>query len=80
MTDYPSLKPLLEFIEELEELSKKYDITISGCFCCGSPNLNIHDTSKGHYTCQYTTPSKISSTIGTELEWTCKPSPPVKIT
>lgn len=32
------------FLKELAELSKKYDIEIWGCGCCGSPSLmNISD-------------------------------------
>lgn len=28
-----------EFLKELSELSKKYNIYIGGCGCCGSPYL-----------------------------------------
>lgn len=28
------------FLKELTELSKKYDIYIGGCGCCGSPYLD----------------------------------------
>lgn len=35
------------FLKELAELSKKYDIEIWGCGCCGSPLLiNISDRNK----------------------------------
>ena len=28
-----------KFLEELSELTKKYNISIEGCGCCGSPYL-----------------------------------------
>ncbi|MTI68589.1 MAG: hypothetical protein FH753_18565 [Firmicutes bacterium] len=28
-----------EFLKELSQLSKKYDIYIGGCGCCGSPYI-----------------------------------------
>ena len=28
-----------KFLEELSELTKKYNISIGGCGCCGSPYL-----------------------------------------
>ena len=28
-----------KFLEELSELTKKYNISIDGCGCCGSPYL-----------------------------------------
>lgn len=31
-----------EFIKELSKLSKKYNIYISGCGCCGSPTLESY--------------------------------------
>ena len=33
-----------KFLEELSELTKKYNISIGGCGCCGSPYLiNLKD-------------------------------------
>ena len=33
-----------KFLEELSELTKKYNISIEGCGCCGSPYLvNLED-------------------------------------
>lgn len=38
------------FLQELTELSERYDIKIGGCGCCGSPFLMPLDRSKGtHY-------------------------------
>lgn len=33
------MKNLEEFLKELTELSKKHNILIEGCGCCGSPFL-----------------------------------------
>lgn len=38
------------FLKELGELTKKYNITIDGCGCCGSPYLiDISDDSDVNY-------------------------------
>ena len=34
---------LNKFLTELAELTKKYDISIGGCGCCGSPYLQRID-------------------------------------
>lgn len=30
-----------KFLEELSELTKKYNVAISGCGCCSSPYLDV---------------------------------------
>ena len=37
---------LNKFLMELTELTKKYDISIGGCGCCGSPYLKRVDNGK----------------------------------
>lgn len=44
----------LEFVKELEKLTKKYGVAIEGCGCCGSPylkNISVDsDPEWGFYT------------------------------
>lgn len=53
MADYQKLK-LKQFLEKLSNLTKEYDLIISGCGCCGSPNI---------------TSQKDDDFIYTHLEW-----------
>ena len=49
--------PMIEqFLEELAELSEKYNLAIGGCGCCGSPYI-------------YTINTKLSNTVGFDLEY-----------
>lgn len=34
------MERLKDFLKELSELTKKYNIAISGCGCCGSPYID----------------------------------------
>ena len=36
-----------KFLEELSELTKKYNISINGCGCCGSPYLTSLENEAG---------------------------------
>jgi hypothetical protein len=40
---------LKEFLKELSDLTLKYDITIGGCGCCGSPYLSQGHGEDFHY-------------------------------
>lgn len=33
------------FLQELRELFHKYNATLGGCGCCGSPNITVNDCS-----------------------------------
>lgn len=39
---------LYRFLMELTALTKKYDIAIKGCGCCGSPWLEDYEYSKSY--------------------------------
>jgi len=43
---------LKEFLKELSKLTRKHNITIGGCGCCGSPFLmRIKKVTSGKYVC-----------------------------
>lgn len=45
--DTPTQNRIRQFTREYKELCEKYNLTISGCGCCGSPFLtDLHDTPK----------------------------------
>lgn len=52
-------KNVINFIEDLKEITKKYNIAIYGCGCCGSPSLINSNTMDGD----------INGNQYDELEW-----------
>lgn len=48
-TPLPVPEKELRFMEELTALSKKHQLTIGGCGCCGSPWLEDLSNQEGRY-------------------------------